>query len=313
MAVTQSATPTIKSSTSIVQHNNFTTARFDFSALEINILVLVIRTLNQQGQDNDYYQFHFEVDKLKEYQKGEIKTSRIKRALQGLQKKVFEFNQNGNWVSCQLVGGVKITKDDRRIYFNIDPYIKPLLYDLKEHYTLFELESIFRLTSKYAKRLYPMCCQFKSSTFWTIRVDEIHKRLRLPDSYCEKYAMMYARVLGPAIDEINKVTDINVEVPTRHRKKGTKTIEALTFRIRPQSKQVINDLEKKIIDRLESYGLQSWQAYNVLLTLPTEQVRKLVYQISVDKSNGVIRGSMGAYTAGVFKNHGVPFEGAIET
>lgn len=285
-----------------------TSARFDFSALEINLLVMMIRSINVHGKDNDFYQFNIDLRSLKSQSATEIKGSRIKRALKSLQTKLFEFENNGHWISVQLIGGVQLTKNEQRIYFDISPFIKPLLFNLKSFYTQFELESIFKLSSKYAKRIYPMACQFKGSGVWAVKVSELHNRLKLPDSYRENFGMMKLRVLNAAIREINDLTDIKIQESSQIKQPGTKIVHSIVYSVSYKSPELRTDNERKLIDSLEKLGLTSWQAVNVILSLEATEIRKLIWNIQLKKSNNAIDGSVGSYSIGCFKNAGVQFE-----
>jgi plasmid replication initiation protein len=240
---------------------------------------------------------------------GEFKGSRIRRALQSLQTKILEFSDIKGWTSTQLIGGVRLSSNGLRVSFDISPLIKPFLFGLNRLYTTFELESVFRLSGKYSKRLYPMACQFKSSQIWVLVIDDLHRRLNLSESYRDNFGAVYNRVVRGAIDEINEKTDITISEKTRTKKPGSKSVHSITFHIILKNAHQKSQEDSLLMDSLIAVDLAPWQCERVLKTIAAVDIRKLLYSIHLARTNHKINVSLGAYSSGCFKQIGVSFEG----
>lgn len=107
--------------------------------------------------------------------------------------------------------------DTVRIDFS--KYLTPYLYDIQRLYTQFCLENVLAMKSKYAIRLYEYLKSIKSLGYkQTIALEELKGHMG-----AEKYSLykdFRVRALEPAIEEINKYTDL--EVRCEERKTGRK-------------------------------------------------------------------------------------------
>lgn len=100
----------------------------------------------------------------------------------------------------------------------LDPDLKKYLLELSGNYTLYELWNILSLKSKYSIRLYELYKSYAYQKENTFDIDHLKGML-----CCENYknfADFKKRVLEPAVNEINKLTDLNVEYQTIRKGKG---------------------------------------------------------------------------------------------
>lgn len=289
----------------IRQANQITEAHYDYSSLEIDLLVLFIQTVNKDGQDNDFYQFKFDLKVLEDrIGNSNENRRRIKRAVGGLQRKIFEFKPlDLSWISAPLISDVKITKD-AYIYFCIGPFIKPLLFNLQSRYTSYQLESVLKLKGKYAKRLYQMARQWLNAGDWIANVDDLRKRLRCEDKLIN-FGMFMHRAIKPAMAEINEHTEIRLSLQKNISSRGSKAVAALHFYVDSED---INETIKKnqrLFDRLtEKFHLAPWQANNIFLEMKPSEISPILFEINQLVQNGDVK-NIGAYTAKIFQSKGV--------
>jgi plasmid replication initiation protein len=110
--------------------------------------------------------------------------------------------------------------------------IKPFLLYLKENYTQFELRNVLAMQSKYAIRFYELAKSHQFLREFQIPLDEL-KRSLCAENY-EDYRAFRRRVLDPALEEINLLTDINLAVTeTKGEGRGSK-VTGLTFCVTPK-------------------------------------------------------------------------------
>ena len=125
-----------------------------------------------------------DISKVRFWIKGENK-----HKLRGLLDKV-DFDTETGVISC---------------YFHDD--VKPYLLYLRENYTQFELKNVLALHSKYAVRLYELLKSYQFTG--AVQVDTpTLKEILCAESYTN-YKDFRKRVLAPALDELNLLTDIN--------------------------------------------------------------------------------------------------------
>lgn len=116
-------------------------------------------------------------------------------------------------------------KGEGVVRLGFSPEIAPYLSMLHKRFTSYRLGEVAGLTSVYAIRLYEMLAQYQSTGFFTITVDELRLRLQLENKY-ERYPNLKARVIVPAVRDLNAKTSLEVEWSAE--KKG-KAVHRLTF------------------------------------------------------------------------------------
>ena len=101
---------------------------------------------------------------------------------------------------------------------------------LKGSFSRYHLEQKAPLTSIYAHRLYEMMLQWRNSkNIPSISYFELRKRFDIPDEDYKRISNFKARVLDPAIKQINELTDIIVSY--EQYKKGRK-VEGFIFKFK---------------------------------------------------------------------------------
>lgn len=91
------------------------------------------------------------------------------------------------------------------------PAVVPLITKLEKHFTSYQLKQVSQLTSKYSIRLYEMLIAWRErgkTPF--LNLHDFRNRLGLGDSEYSAMNDFKKRVLSPAIEQINKLTDIDV-------------------------------------------------------------------------------------------------------
>ncbi|WP_241086422.1 replication initiation protein [Candidatus Vondammii sp. HM_W22] len=126
-------------------------------------------------------------------------------------------------------------KGEGRVKLGFSPEITPYLTMLHKRFTSYRLAEVSELGSTYSVRLYEMLAQFQGTRYLTITVANFKERLQLEGKY-ERFANLKARVIEPAIKELNQKTSIEVKwVPI---KKG-RTVERLEFRFEEKAQMAL--------------------------------------------------------------------------
>jgi plasmid replication initiation protein len=142
---------------------------------------------------------------------------------------------------------------DGYIGITLHPDLKPYLLNIQREYTKFHLRYAVRLDSRYSVRLYTLLQRWAYLGKKRFAVDELRVLLgtrelnRQGDIVKDNlpaYGNFKQRALMPAVEEINKRTDISV-LFSEEKQTGTKTVVGLNFRIRKniQSGGTLKELE----------------------------------------------------------------------
>ncbi|WP_159077765.1 replication initiation protein, partial [Mycobacterium tuberculosis] len=111
----------------------------------------------------------------------------------------------------------------------------PYFFELKNNFTALQLKSVLNCSSKYAKRLYGIACQWRSIGSKRFEIEELKKMLGLIDKkgneQFERISQFKEYVLDIAKKQINENSDIEIDFELK--KKG-RSFEWVTIHINSQ-------------------------------------------------------------------------------
>ena len=166
---------------------------------------------------------------------------------------------------------VKIADGDKVKFIKVkwSPYLAPFILEIKRGFTLYEIKTFLSLDSIYSKKLYRFLKKLHKYGRVEVPIEEIRFFLEVEDKYRDFYDLEKV-VLKPAIEEINKKTDLYVEYTTKREGKGNKVI-ALIFKIKQKPQEGIKDLEKYLKEKPTEDKL--------LLEEIKEKIKKLLQEL----------------------------------
>lgn len=320
--------PNIKPSYEVRQANVLTESRFNFSAVQLDIYFYLLSMLRKNDEPSKEYEIH--VTHIKELTGREWHYNQLKDSTKDLVGRVIEFYDNeGNFCQTALLASAKYMKGKGCIKVTVSSVLHPLLFELKEQYTSFELYCALAMSSKYAKRLYMICSEWKHnettkkgdaiSRMYTI--DELRYMLELtdptgkePDQY-KQWSEFKEKVLDVAKNQINQYSDITM---LYNAKKLGRSYQMVQFFIKKgNSHQLLIDFKQEDlhlhveeINRkvmlVEKYGLNENQAKTVVRRFDKAMVNDVLAAVDIAKKAGKVK-SIAAYTVTSLTNKfGVP-------
>jgi hypothetical protein len=138
---------------------------------------------------------------------------------------------------------IKITDGDKVRFIKVkwSPYLAPFILEIRRGFTLYEIKTFLSLDSIYSKKLYRFLKKLQKYGRVEVPIEEIRFFLEVEDKYKNHFGKFELYVLKPAIEEINRKTDIYTEYETKREGKGDKVI-ALIFKIKQKPQEGIKDL-----------------------------------------------------------------------
>ena len=224
------------------QHNAITTARYEYSELQLDIFLYLLSMLRKDKTDGVY---EIVVKDLSAMTGKEYKYGYLRKATEEMGSRMFEVSTQKSYEQLWMFQRVKYVIGEGRIEIEFANPIKPYLFDLKDNFTSFQLYAALRLGSKYAKRIYALCSQWKDKgQTQTFSLDEFKKMLALlDDKGNEQYkpiSMFKKFVLDESVKQINRHTDL--EVGYTLKKKG-RSFNSVTFTVKAQPLAVVLPLK----------------------------------------------------------------------
>jgi len=189
---------------------------FDMSALQQRLMLFIISKIQQAGVEYDSCEFT--VTEFCEIVQIDRKSGenymRIKKAVNEIANaSVLIKNEHGVETLVHWIEKPYIDQRSGRIKVRLDQDIKPFLLNLKKNFTQCKLYYIMNLKSKYSIRLYELLKSYfynpNEPFAWTFWLPQFKEQLSAQNY--TTFNDFKRRCLIPAVEDINKCTDLTVQ------------------------------------------------------------------------------------------------------
>ncbi len=220
------------------QHNAITTARYEYSELQLDLFFYLLSMLKKDKTDGVY---EIVVKDLSAMTGKEYKYGYLRKATEEMGSRMFEVSTAKSYKQLWMFQRVEYIIGEGRIEIEFANPIKPYLFDLKDNFTSFQLYAALRLGSKYAKRIYALCSQWKDKgQTQTFSLDEFKKMLALLDDKGNEQYKQIGQfkqfVLDESVKQINQHTDLQIGYTLQ--KRG-RSFQNITFTVKAQPLAVV--------------------------------------------------------------------------
>lgn len=218
----------------IRQHNALTNARYDYTELQQDLLFFIISKLRKGDTDTIY---QLDIMELSSLTGKRYNGAYLQKATADMGSRMLEVEDASEYQQLWMFQRIRYLKGQGIIEFDLTRHVLPFLFDLKNNFTSYELAAALRLTSKYAKRIYPICSQWKDKgETKKYDIEDFKKRLGLLDDKgndkVARISDLKSKVLDIAVKQINEHTELHISYTLE--KKG-KAFKNITFTVKPQA------------------------------------------------------------------------------
>lgn len=253
----------------VVKANSLIEASYRLSIDEVRILALTIGTMDPRLNQKT---FDFTVaDFVREFP--EISMDNAYKQIQAAIKRIYERSvraEDGSRVTeFRWVSSRTYFKKEGRFRIAMTDEVMPYLTQLKGQFTQYQLKNIAYFNSVHSIRIYELVTQYRSVGYREITVEDLKKWLQVEENY-SRWNNFKARVLDPAITEINDKSDLLIDV--EQIKRG-RSVYALNFTITPKKNAVKTELKRPPFPHKNKYGKY--------VTLKKENPRESSHEYSV--------------------------------
>ena len=215
------------------QANALTKARYDYTELQQDLMFFMISKLTPDNRDA----YSLSIMELSRLTGKKYNASYLHKATADMGSRVLEVLTEKSYEQIWMFQRVKYHLGQGIIEFDLTKHIIPYLFDLKENFTSFELAAALRLTSKYAKRIYPLCSQWKDlGETKKYDLQDLKKILGLiDDKGKEKLKQLIdlrTNVLDVAVKQINEHTELRISYKLE---KVGRSYKNIVFTVKPQA------------------------------------------------------------------------------
>lgn len=195
----------------IRQHNILTNARYDFTELQQDLTFFLISKLNPENKDS----YSLNIMELSKLTGKKYNAAYLHKTTADMGSRMLEVLTENSYEQIWMFQRVKYHLGQGIIEFDLTKHIIPYLFDLKNHFTSYELAAALRLTSKYAKRIYPLCSQWKDlGETKKYDLQDFKRMLGLLDANgnekMKQINELRKYVLDVAVKQINEHTELHI-------------------------------------------------------------------------------------------------------
>ena len=204
--------PKTPSEKKIKQHNAITSGRYDFSACQLDVMFMILASLDESDDERKEYLIRVKDIELITGRKWNYQ--QLRESTEDLGGRVFEIETSKSLKQIWLFSKVEYYTGEGIFGVKINPDARQYFFELKNNFTLLELKSVLGCSSKHAKRLYSLACQWRGTGGHTYSLGEFKEMLGLKDpkgKAKEQYVNIpdfKKKVLDVAKKQINENTDI---------------------------------------------------------------------------------------------------------
>ena len=218
----------------IRQSNVLTNARSEYSEIQLDLFFFILSKL-RKTQDSLVYRL--DIKELSTLTGNQYNMPKLLEATEGMIGRVFTAKtEKGNGQFAMLQGAVYLT-GTRIIEIELTRLVLPHLFDLKDNFTSYALAAALRLTSKFAKRIYQLCSQWKDlGETKKYDIEDLKATLGLIDDKGNEKLKVFAdfrrTVLDVAVKQINEHTELHISYKLE---KEGRSFKNIIFTVKPQA------------------------------------------------------------------------------
>ena len=224
----------------IVKSNKLIEARYSLSLNEQKIILYAASKLDTSK--DSFNTLELETREFMELLNTTVfRYTEIKELVTGLMSKQVKIETDKDDLVANWVSSIYYVKNSGVIELEFSHRLIPYLLQLKERFTRYQLKNILYLKNKHSVRIYELMKQYQTIGHRTFTIEELKELLMLEDKY-NQFRDFNKSVIKQSMDEINELTDINIDV--EQVKRGRKVV-ALKYIIQSKyDNSYINFLNK---------------------------------------------------------------------
>ena len=200
--------------TIIKQGDKLSFAQYTLSLAEAKFLAFVMAQIDMN--DTEFKEYSIKVSDIAELTNAEQNETRLKKFAKTFQSKVITVDSpNGDFTTFNWWHHITYVKGEARFLVQLHDYMKPILLEFKKNITPFGKSSLLYISQMeklYTPRFYYMLCSYQAQykNELEFEVTELMNILQVKKSQRENYGELKRKILTPALEEINRITDLNV-------------------------------------------------------------------------------------------------------
>ena len=201
----------------------------NFDSVEMNLFFSICAKMKDKGLSK--VQFTFEdLRELSAYKPTSIK--RFSDDLEAVYNKMLQLTYRTEEAGIRekfvLFTGYRIDENNQTVDISVNPELAYIVNELSSEFTKFELQEFTGIRSSYAKTMYRLLKQYRSTGFYIVKIEDFREILSIPNSY--QMSDIDKQVLKPIKNELSEFFD-SLKIKKIKARKGNR-IAMIEFRFK---------------------------------------------------------------------------------
>lgn len=192
----------------------------NFDSVEMNLFFSLCAKMKDKGTKKVRFSFE-DLRELSDYKPTAIKrfTDDLENVYDKMMSLTYRTETNDEIEKFALFTGFKISKKEQFVEISVNPDLDYVLNELSTEFTKFELQEFTGIRSSYAKTMYRLLKQYRSTGFYKAKIEDFREVLDIPVDY--KMGNIDQRVLKPIEKELSMYFD-DLKIIKNKARKGNK-------------------------------------------------------------------------------------------
>jgi replication protein 1 len=196
----------------VKQHNAITSGRYEYTSAMLDILFMTLAMIDTDKPNERTFQiYQRDIEAITGHK---WNYQQLREATEGIGSRMFEIETPRSLKQLWLFSSVEYLLGTGSFLVKVNEDAMPYFFELKNNFTVLHLKSVLSCSSKFAKRLYAIACQWRSVGYHTFEISELKQMLGLIDKdgkeQFKQFTQFKKDVLEIAAKQINEYTDINL-------------------------------------------------------------------------------------------------------
>jgi plasmid replication initiation protein len=196
----------------VKQHNAITSGRYEYTSAMLDILFMTLAMIDTDKPNERTFQiYQRDIEAITGHK---WNYQQLREATEGIGSRMFEIETPKSLKQLWLFSSVEYLLGTGSFLVKVNEDAMPYFFELKNNFTVLHLKSVLSCSSKFAKRLYAIACQWRSVGYHTFEISELKQMLGLIDKdgkeQFKQFTQFKKDVLEIAAKQINEYTDINL-------------------------------------------------------------------------------------------------------
>lgn len=272
--------------------NALVEGRYEYTEVQLDLFFYLLACLRKDNNDKPELTYDLSIAEIENMRGAAINSSRLQTIMLDMNNKPIsiktaDMKDESDFYYLYIFQKFKYTRGRRLLKVKLTEDIIPYLFDLKREFTSMELYSVLRMTSKYAKRIYQICCQWKNAIgdkmFY---IDDLKKMLNCQEEY-KQITDFKKCVLEIAKKQINEHSDLRISYALG--KEDSPSFNVIYFTIETQKVRQIpidyqyTEKQSRAKVQLEKIGIVDEKIQTQIITQYLDSFNKWLYDYQTGK------------------------------